>query len=237
MVWWMAAAFAASAATSILGSRKQAKQAQAAEDWQNRSNAEAESKQIIKDRLATSVRNAYATAARASALAVQKQQLANGQANTRASALAATGTARANNAATGTEGASAQAVATDIQMKMQADIDQQNLNYSQAVDDTNQELETQLMNTRIGAPDGVRNYYSSGVGKSWKQGAWLGLANAAIGFGMQYMNAKASLGAGAADNTPKNLGSGLRASVNRAGGFSTNAGTGLKMGGGTGLRL
>ena len=228
MVWWMAAAFAASAATSILGNRKQAKAAQRAEDFQNRSSAEAESKQIIKDRLATTVRNAYATAARASALAVQKQQLAGSQAATRASALAATGSVKANQYASENYGASAQAVAQDIQTKMQADIDQQQLNYSQQVDDFNQELETQVVNTRIGAPDGVRNYYSSGVGGSWKQGAWLGLANAAIGFGLQYMNAKASLGAGATPNTPANAGSGLRPQA---------SGLGLRMGGGTGLRL
>lgn len=196
MVWLAAAAMSVQVASSLIGGRKQAKLAARQEQAQIKAQSEAESRAIIKDRLAQTVRNSYQAALMQSQLALKKQQAQGLSAGIRAQGLAAQGAAAANAAATGNTGASVAAVSADIQAKQDVAEAQNLLNYAADVDNHNRELDAMVMNTKLSAPDGTRNYQSSGHMSAWRSQAGLEIANSVAQFGFGYAQRRMSLSLG-----------------------------------------
>ena len=204
MVWFAAAAAGVGLFSSLYSSRKQASMAARQEQAQIKAQSEAEARAIIKDRLAQTVRNSYQASLMQSQLALKKQQAQGLSAGIKASGLAAQGAAAANSAATGNVGASVAAVSADIQAKQDIAEAQNRLNYEAEVDNYNRELDMLVVNTKLSAPDGVRNYTATNYRSSWRSQAGLEIFNAAAQFGLNYAQRRMSLSLG--DNTPQRSG-------------------------------
>ena len=70
------------------------------------------------------------------------------------------------------------------------------LNYAADVDNHNRELDAMVMNTKLSAPDGTRNYQSSGHMSAWRSQAGLEIANSVAQFGFGYAQRRMSLSLG-----------------------------------------
>ena len=101
---------AVQAGLSFLGGQSAKAQAKA----QLRTQQIADSKEIVRDRLQASIRNAYATALGQVQLALNKKQTAQQMSSVRAGGVSALGDASLMSAYSGTMGASVDAVASDI---------------------------------------------------------------------------------------------------------------------------
>lgn len=143
MTWFAAGAIAVGTATSLYGASASASASAAAA---GRASA-AEGRAITRERLNKTISNAYSAAFQQLQLASQKQQLAQQQSEIYAQGLAAQGAQEALVAATGTVGASAQAVRTDIAQKVDQASQQVEQGLESAIDNYNRGLDALVLNT------------------------------------------------------------------------------------------
>lgn len=225
MSWFMAGAAAVTAATSLYSANSAAQSAAKQAGAASRAEGEA----IAKERLNATVRASYQTAMQQMQLGLKKRQLSQQAADINAATLAAKGDATLAAAATGSIGASTNAVISDIEQKSQAALDQTTDSFENAVENYNQELQMMVVNMDQTAPT-VRQYEYNGP----SGGEMLGMAvmQGLSSFASSYAMKKMSLGLGdkpAATNVSSSAG------LYSLG--SGSSGEGLKLGGGgTGLR-
>lgn len=187
----------------------------------------AEGEAIAKERLNATIRNSYTTALAQMNLGLKKKQLSQQATDIRAATLAAKGDATLAAAATGSIGASTNAVVSDIEQKSQAALDQTTDAFENAIENYNMELQMMVINTDQTAPT-VRPVEYHGPSRGEMIGAALmqGLGTFASGYAMRKM----SLGLGEpATQVSSNAGMyGL--DLNRSGmGLNLNrSGTGLR---------
>lgn len=189
MTWFFAGATALTVATTYIGGEAQA--ASAIRSANSASRAEGEA--ITKERLNKTISNAYAASFGQMQLALQKRQLTQQAGQISAAGLAAKSEVDAVNAATGSVGASVQAVSADIDQRVdQALIATQDA-YEMAMQNYNNELDMMVLNTDQSAPT-VRqnevNVPSSGANLG------MALAQGAISFAGSYGLQKMKLGLG-----------------------------------------
>lgn len=189
MTWFMAGAAGLSAVTSIIGGNSQAKAAAKQASAQNTAMGE----QVTKERLNTTIRNSYSTALAQMQLGLKKRQLASQGADIKTGALMVKGDVVSANAATGSIGASVQAVMSDIEQKSQAALDMTTDSFENAVENYNNDLNMMVLNTDMSRP-GVQAAVYSGP----STGAIIGgsLLGAAGQFASGYATRKFTLGLG-----------------------------------------
>lgn len=141
-----------SGATSLLGGLLGGNSQKKAAYKQMAAQAEQESKQIINERQNITIQNKYSTAFAQMQLAMQKKEFAKQWGAVSAAKLAADGDAKVGIAATGTMGASAQAIIGDINMKANEATAQVFQNLDMAEQDYNYQLEMMVLNTKLGQP-------------------------------------------------------------------------------------
>lgn len=189
MTWFMAGAAAVTTVTSLYSAssaaNSQAKAAGAA------SSAEGEA--IAKERLNATIRNSYNTALSQMNLGLKKKQLSQQAGDIRAATLAAKGDATLAAAATGSIGASTNAVVSDIEQKSQAALDQTTDAFENAVENYNMDLQMMVINTNQSAPNVRPVEYNGPSG-----GEMLGMAlmQGLGSFASNYAMRKMSLGLG-----------------------------------------
>ena len=196
MTWFMAGAAALSVGTSYLSAQSAASSQAKAAGAASRAEGEA----IAKERLNATIRNSYSTALAQMNLGLKKRQLSTQAADIRAATLAAKGDATLATAATGSIGASTNAVVSDIEQKSQAALDQTTDAFENAVENYNNELQMMVINTDQSAPT-VRpvEYHGPSSGEMLGMSLLQGLGTFASSYAMQKM----SLGLGAKAATPQ----------------------------------
>lgn len=200
MTWFMAGSTALSGVTSIISGRSQAKAAAKQASQQNTAMGE----QVTKERLNTTIRNAYSTAFAQMQLGLKKKQATQQAAEISAAGLAAKGNANLAAASTGSIGASTAAVSTDIEMKTQAAIDMTTDAFENTVENYNSNLNMMVLNTDQSKPTVAAATYG---GPSMGQIVG-GAAISAVGsFAMDYASRKMSLGLGKAPAAESNVSS------------------------------
>lgn len=153
----------------------------------------AEGKATVAERLNTTIRNSYSTAASQMQLGLKKKQLSQQGAQISAAALAAKSDATLANASTGSIGASSQAVISDIEMKAQEALDMTTDSFESAVDNYNTDLNMMVVNTSQSAPT-VRDVQYQGPSSGEMIGG--ALMSGAMSFASSYASRKISLGLG-----------------------------------------
>lgn len=193
---WFFAGVALSVGTSYLSAQSAANSQAKAAGAASRAEGEA----IAKERLNTTIRNSYSTALAQMNLALKKRQLSTQAADIRAATLAAKGDATLAAAATGSIGASTNAVVSDIEQKSQAALDQTTDAFENAGENYNNELQMMVINTAQSAPT-VRpvEYHGPSSGEMLGMSVLQGLGSFASNYAMRKM----SLGLGAKAETPQ----------------------------------
>lgn len=143
MTWFMAGAATLTVATTYIGA--QSSKNSAIKSANSASKAEGEA--IVAERQARTVQNAYDTAFQQMRLGLQKKQLSQASADTTAAALAAHGDVDTAIAATGSIGASVQAISADITQKADAANQQIADEFENAVENYNNALQATVLNT------------------------------------------------------------------------------------------
>ena len=189
MTWFMAGAAAVSTATSLYSAQSAANSQARAAGAASRAEGEA----IARERLNATIRNSYTTALAQMNLALKKKQLSQQAGDIRAATLAAKGDATLAAAATGSIGASTNAVVSDIEQKSQAALDQTTDAFENAVENYNMDLQMMVINTDQSAPN-VRpvEYYGPSGGEMLGMSLVQGLGS----FASNYALHKMSLGLG-----------------------------------------
>lgn len=223
MTWFMAGAAAVTTVTSMYSANSAASASARAAGAQSRAEGEA----IARERLNATIRNSYNTALAQMNLGLKKKQLSQQATDIRAATLAAKGDATLAAAATGSIGASTNAVISDIEQKSQAALDQTTDAFENAIENYNMELQMMVINTDQTAPT-VRpvEYHGPSRGEMLGSALMQGLGSFASNYAMRKM----SLGLGEpATQVSSNAGMyGL--DLNRSGtGLNLNrSGTGLR---------
>lgn len=196
MTWFLAGAAAISVGTSYLSASSAANSQAKAAGAASRAEGEA----IEKERLNATIRNSYSTALAQMNLGLKKRQLSTQAADIRAATLAAKGDATLAAAATGSIGASTNAVVSDIEQKSQAALDQTTDAFENAVENYNNELQLMVINTDQSAPT-VRpvEYHGPSSGEILGMSLLQGLGSFASNYAMRKM----SLGLGGKAATPQ----------------------------------
>ena len=196
MTWFMAGAVTLSVGTSYLSAQSAANSQAKAAGAASRAEGEA----IAKERMNATIRNSYSTALAQMNLGLKKRQLSTQAADIRAATLAAKGDATLATAATGSIGASTNAVVSDIEQKSQAALDQTTDAFENAVENYNNELQMMVVNTDQSAPT-VRpvEYHGPSSGEMLGMSLLQGLGSFASNYAMRKM----SLGLGAKAGTPQ----------------------------------
>lgn len=191
MSWFMAGAAAVSAATTLYSANASASASARAAGAHSRAEGEA----VARERLNTTIRNSYSTALAQMNLGLKKRQLAQQGADIKAATLAAKGDATLAAAATGSIGASTDAVISDIDQKSQAALDMTTDAFETAVINYNNELKMMVVNTDQTAPVVRKAEYTS-----QSSGEMLGMAllSGVTSFASNYAMKKMSLGLGGA---------------------------------------
>lgn len=217
MTWFMAGAVALSVGTSYISAQSAANSQAKAAGAASRAEGEA----IAKERLNATIRNSYSTALAQMNFGLKKRQLSTQAADIRAATLAANGDATLATAATGSIGASTNAVVSDIEQKSQAALDQTTDAFENAVENYNNELQMMVINTDQSAPT-VRpvEYHGPSSGEMLGMSVLQGLSSFASGYAMRKM----SLGLGAKAETPQ-----VSSSAGLYGFGTGSSGIGLKM--------
>ena len=143
---------------------------------QMNAQSKAEGQAITTERLNRTVQNSYSTAFQQMQLALQKRQAVNQSAEVSAGTLVAKSQASLNAGASGTVGASVQAIASDIDQKSSVAQDSIRDNVDNAIQNYNRDIDTMVLNTKISEPQ-MRNFSYSGpsFGQSVLSGAVQGL--------------------------------------------------------------
>lgn len=178
---------AAQTALSFLGGQSAKAQAKA----QLRAQQIADSKEIVRDRLQTSIRNAYATAFGQVSLALQKKQTAQQMSSVRAGGISALGDASLLSAYSGTMGASVDAVSSDIMQRSNEALTQLQENYDASLQDYNRSLDEMVVNTELGTPQQKEYKY---MGPSTTSNLFGAVAGTALSFAGNYASQKMKLG-------------------------------------------
>ena len=166
----------------------QSKKAQA--EAQLRIQQIADSKEIVKDRLQVSIRNAYATALGQVQLALQKKQTAQQMVGVRSDGVAALGDASLMSAYSGTMGASVDAVSSDIMQRSNEALTQLQENYDASLQDYNRSLDAMVMNTEFSKPQQREYKY---MGPSTMDNLLGSITGTAMSFAGNYANQKMKL--------------------------------------------
>lgn len=195
MTWFVAGA-AVAAGTSYISAQSSAKSQAKAAGAASRAEGEA----IAKERLNATIRNSYSTALAQMNLGLKKRQLSTQAADIRAATLAAKGDATLATAATGSIGASTNAVVSDIEQKSQAALDQTTDAFENAVENYNNELQMMVINTDQSAPT-VRPVEYNGPSSGEMLG--MSLLQGLGSFASNYAMKKMSLGLGPKAQTPQ----------------------------------
>lgn len=192
--------FIAGAVTSVGASYLSAYSAASSQVKAAGAASRAEGEAIAKERLNATIRNSYSTALAQMNLGLKKRQLSTQAADIRAATLAAKGDATLAAAATGSIGASTNAVISDIEQKSQAALDQTTDAFENAVENYNNELQMMVINTDQSAPT-VRpvEYHGPSSGEMLGMSLLQGLGSFASNYAMKKM----SLGLGAKAETPQ----------------------------------
>ena len=195
MAWFIAGA-ALSVGTSYLSAQSAANSQAKAAGAASRAEGEA----IAKERLNATIRNSYSTALSQMNLGLKKKQLSQQAGDIRAATLAAKGDATLAAAATGSIGASTNAVVSDIEQKSQAALDQTTDAFENAVENYNMDLQMMVINTEQSAPT-VRpvEYHGPSSGEMLGMAVMQGLGSFASNYAMRKM----SLGLGEKAATPQ----------------------------------
>ena len=196
MTWFAAGAAVLAAGTSYLSAQSAANSQAKAAGAASRAEGEA----IAKERLNATIRNSYSTALAQMNLGLKKRQLSTQAADIRAATLAAKGDATLATAATGSIGASTNAVVSDIEQKSQAALDQTTDAFENAVENYNNELQMMVINTDQSAPT-VRPVEYNGPSRGEMLG--MSLLQGLGSFASNYAMRKMSLGLGAKAETPQ----------------------------------
>ena len=217
MTWVLAAAAAISATTAYVSSASAASASAKAAGRASRAEGEA----IVRERLNKTVSNSYSTAFAQMQLSLQKRQLAQQKADVSAAALAAKGAVQTEVAASGSIGASVQAVASDIEQKAAQAADGLSAEFENALLNYNNELEMMVLNTDQSTPQIRKAYYDGpSAGQMLGAAALSGLAQFASGYALRRMNLGLGTPAGQ-PSVPSSSGGGLYALPT----------TGIKLGG------
>lgn len=223
MTWFMAGAAAVTTATSMYSANSAASASARAAGAQSRAEGEA----VARERLNTTIRNSYNTALAQMNLGLKKKQLSQQATDIRAATLAARGDATLAAAATGSIGASTNAVISDIEQKSQAALDQTTDAFENAIENYNMELQMMVINTDQTAPT-VRPVEYRGPSRGEMLGSALmqGLGSFASNYAMRKM----SLGLGEPATQVSNNAGMYGLDLNRSGmGLNLNrSGTGLR---------
>lgn len=213
MTWFAAGAVALGAVGTIASGSAAARAGVRAAGSASRAEGEA----ITKERINQTMRNSYSTALGQMQLALKKRQYAQQGHEISAARLTAKGDADANAAASGSIGASVNAVSEDINMKAQSALDMTTDQFENDVQNFNRDLDVTVLNTSESAPS-VRevSYTGPSIGQL-VGGAVLG---AAVQFAGQYASRQMKLGLGTAGGG--NSGSGLS--------LDSPSGVGLRLG-------
>ncbi len=177
---------AVQAGLSFLGGQSQKAQAKA----QLRTQQIADSKEIVRDRLQASIRNAYAAAFGQTQLALQKKQTAQQMSQVRGAGLSALGDASLLSAYSGTMGASVDAVSNDILQRGNEALTQLQENYDASIQDYNRSLDSMVVNTELSTPQQREYKY---MGPSTMDNLLGSISGAAISFAGNYANQKMRL--------------------------------------------
>lgn len=185
MTWFMAGAAAVTTVTSMYSANSAASASARAAGAQSRAEGEA----VARERLNTTIRNSYNTALAQMNLGLKKRQLGQQATDIRAATLAAKGDATLAAAATGSIGASTNAVISDIEQKSQAALDQTTDAFENAIENYNMELQMMVINTDQTAPT-VRPVEYHGPSRGEMIGAALmqGLGSFASNYAMRKMS-------------------------------------------------
>ncbi len=178
---------AVQAGLSFLGGQSAKAQAKA----QLRTQQIADSKEIVRDRLQASIRNAYATAFGQVQLALQKKQTAQQMSSVRAGGVSALGDASLMSAYSGTIGASVDAVSSDIMQRSNEALTQLQENYDASLQDYNRSLDTMVVNTKLSTPQQREYKY---MGPSTTDNLLRSVIGAGMSFAGNYANQKMKLG-------------------------------------------
>lgn len=178
---------AVQAGLSFLGGQSAKAQAKA----QLRTQQIADSKEIVRDRLQASIRNAYATALGQVQLALQKKQTAQQMSSVRAGGVSALGDASLMSAYSGTMGASVDAVSSDIMQRSNEALTQLQENYDASLQDYNRSLDAMVMNTELSKPEQREYKY---MGPSTMDNLLGSITGTAMSFAGNYANQKMRLG-------------------------------------------
>lgn len=178
---------AVQAGLSFLGGQSAKAQAKA----QLRTQQIADSKEIVRDRLQASIRNAYATAFGQVSLALQKKQTAQQMSSVRAGGVSALGDASLISAYSGTIGASVDAVSSDIMQRSNEALTQLQENYDASLQDYNRSLDAMVMNTELSKPEQREYKY---MGPSTMDNLLGAVTGTAMSFAGNYANQKMKLG-------------------------------------------
>ena len=190
MTWFMAGAAAVTTVTSVYSANSAASASARAAGAQSRAEGEA----IARERLNATIRNSYNTALAQMNLGLKKKQLSQQATDIRAATLAAKGDATLAAAATGSIGASTNAVISDIEQKSQAALDQTTDAFENAIENYNMELQMMVLNTDQTAPT-VRPVEDHGPSQSEMMS--MALMQGLGSFASNYAMRKMTLGLGA----------------------------------------
>ena len=175
------------AGLSFLGAQSQKAQAKA----QLRTQQIADSKEIVRDRLQASIRNAYAAAFGQVQLALNKKQTAQQMSSVRAGGVSALGDASLLSAYSGTMGASVGAVSNDIMQRSNEALTQLQENYDASLQDYNRSLDTMVVNTELSTPQQREYKY---MGPSTTDNLFGSVIGAGMSFAGNYATQKMKLG-------------------------------------------
>jgi len=175
------------AAMSFMEKQSQKAQAKA----QLRTQQVADSKEIVRDRLQASIRNAYATALGQVQLALNKKQTAQQMSSVRAGGVSALGDASLLSAYSGTIGASVDAVSSDIMQRSNEALTQLQENYDASLQDYNRSLDAMVMNTELSTPQQREYKY---MGPSTTDNLLGSIVGAGMSFAGNYATQKMKLG-------------------------------------------
>ncbi len=177
---------AVQAGLSFLGGQSAKAQAKA----QLRTQQIADSKEIVRDRLQASIRNAYATALGQVQLALQKRQTAQQVSSVRAGGVSALGDASLMSAYYGTIGASVDAVSSDIMQRSNEALTQLQENYDASLQDYNRSLDALVLNTELSKPEQREYKY---MGPSTTDNLLSSITGTALSFAGNYARKKMKL--------------------------------------------
>lgn len=196
---WFVAGAAVVATTTYMGAQSNRSTA----IRQGNAVSRAEGEAIVKERMNATIRNAYNTGLSQLQLGLEKRKLSQQGADISAATLAAQGDASTAAAASGSIGASVDAVASDIAQKSQQALDMTQEQFEMSLTNYNNDLDMMALNIEQSAPNVRKNeYIGPNNGQILMQSVMAGASHFASG----YMGRQAKLGLGSTPTAPSPAG-------------------------------